>query len=140
MKICQIFCLVVLMCSPAMAIDLPWWVQRVDVTYGGVGGRGAVTLSGQWRDTCIPDAIGHRQLGGNEVQLEITQPGLNTACGDAITPWSLTEEFGPIDSPRFSIYGSLVSVDPRDRNVRQNLAGPDLLASVAPPSAFNSKD
>jgi len=112
--------------------DLPWYIDSVSVTPPGFGGVGAVQVSGVWLDTCAPDAISHsvtRNQGnqGNQVDLEIQQPGLNTGCGDFPTPWSLTEEFTVASNGNLSIFGTLVAVDPQDRGIRSLLSGPDLL-------------
>ncbi len=106
--------------------ELPWYVSSVTVTQPGSDGLGAVRLDGLWPDTCVPDAISH-QVSGNHIQLSIAQPGLNVGCGDLPSPWSLTEEFTPNDDGNFSIFGSLFSIDPADRGIREQLSGPDLL-------------
>ena len=105
----------------------PFWVESVSVTEPRAG-VGAVHLSGIWIDTCVPDTISHTVDGGR-IDLEVTVPNLNTGCGDALTPWALSEEFqlpvGNADS--YSIYGNLVAVDPANRSIRDPLSGPDLL-------------
>ena len=112
--------------------ELPWWVSDVRVTLPDGSGLGAVTLSGDWIDTCVPDAIGH-SLSAGTLTLEVTVPNLEVGCGDAITPWSLTEEFGPVDQLPLTVEGIITAVSPLNRNVRDPLSGPDRLAHIAPP-------
>ena len=121
-------------CFPraSCAIDLPAWVESVVVTQPQPGGIGAVSLGGHWLDTCVPDTVAHRQAEG-AIHLEVTHPGINVGCGDAITPWSLTEEFGPLAEDTSQILATLIAVDPQDRNVRKVVSGPDLLALLHPP-------
>ncbi|MEM7313233.1 MAG: hypothetical protein AAF497_08780 [Planctomycetota bacterium] len=114
--------------------DLPWYVDSVTVTSAGTNGIAAVRLDGVWPDTCVPDTISHR-VAGNHVQLSVTAPILNVGCGDLPSPWSLTEEFTANDAQNFSIFGSLIAVDPNDRNIRDHLSGPDLLYRTASPTA-----
>ena len=117
-----------------MGQDLPWYVDSVTVTPPGTNGIGSVRLAGTWLDTCIPDAVSHRTTG-DRVDLSLSVPIINVGCGDALTPWSLTEEFQLTDSRDFSIFGSLVAVDPNDRGIRDPLEGPDLLYRSAVPTA-----
>lgn len=114
--------------TPLPGQDLPFWVDSVQVTLPSPGGIGAVTLAGDWIDTCVPDAVSQTRAG-SVIDLEVTQPGLGVGCGDAITPWSLTEEFGPLPPGEFQVRGTLVAVNPNDRDVRETISGPDLLFS-----------
>lgn len=114
------------------AQTLPRWVDSVEIVRTTPGGIGSVTLSGIWHDTCVPDAISHR-LGEDRLSLTVTSPSLGVGCGDALTPWTLTEEFGPWDAPSFSVYGTAVLVNPHDRNERRIWSGPDLLVRRFPP-------
>lgn len=119
------------------AQELPWWVDSIEVTLPGMGGIGAVSLSGTWIDTGAPDAIGHSILDG-ALHLSVSAPDLNVPTGDALTPWSLTEEFGPLDpfaglGGINEIRGSIFSVDPNNRGVRQLVSGPDFLGWIVPP-------
>ena len=123
--------LAVLAFPSARAEELPWWVTSVSVTPPGVGGIGAVTLEGNWIDTGAPDAISSTILDG-KLHLTVAAPDLNVGTGDAITPWVLTEEFGPLDPSINEITGSIFSVDPANRGNRQWVSGPDFLAWIYP--------
>ncbi|MEQ8846652.1 dockerin type I domain-containing protein [Botrimarina sp.] len=121
----------------APAMELPWWLDSFELTPPGTGGVGAVTLSGTWIDTGAPDAIGHSVVDG-QLHFTVSAPDLNVATGDALTPWTLTEEFGPLDPYAGlggvnEIFGSIYSVDPRDRGLRELVSGPDLLGRIHPP-------
>ncbi|QDT69621.1 hypothetical protein MalM25_25600 [Planctomycetes bacterium MalM25] len=122
----------------ARAFELPWWIDSIEVTSPSTPlGIGAVTLNGTWIDTGAPDAIGHSVRDG-ALHLSVSAPGLNVPTGDALTPWSLTEEFGPLDpfagpGGVNEIFGSVWSVDPRDRSVRERVSGPDFLGWIIPP-------
>ena len=61
------------------------------------------------------------------------RPDLNVPTGDALTPWTLTEEFGPLDPAINEITGSIFSVDPNNRGLRQLVSGPDFLGWIIPP-------
>jgi probable HAF family extracellular repeat protein len=108
--------------------ELPDWLGSVRVARPSPGGIGAVTLSGEWIDSNAPDAISHTRTG-SIIDLEVTQPGLGVPGLDVITPWSLTEEFGPLPPGEFQIRGTLVSVNPHNRSIRERIFGPDLLFS-----------
>lgn len=121
----------------AAAVELPWWLDSITITPPGQSGLGAVTLSGTWIDTGAPDAIGHSVVGG-QLHLSVSAPDLGVPTGDALTPWTLTEEFGPLEpfaglGGVNEVFGSIWSVDPRDRGVRRLVAGPDFLGWVQPP-------
>ena len=97
-----------------------------------------MTLSGEWIDTCVPDAVSHTRAG-SLIDLEVTLPNLDVGCGDAITPWSLTEEFGPLPPGEFQIRGTLVAVNPANRDIRERVSGPDLLFTsvIVPQGRFH---
>ena len=118
--------------------DLPWWVDAVAVTPPNDSGVGSITLSGEWLDTCVPGTISH-DAAENRIDLTVEHPGINVGCGDAITPWSLTESFGPLSPGTYSIYGTLYAVDPSNPELRELVQGPDLLVDhyvVPEPSVF----
>lgn len=121
----------------ANATELPWWVDSVTVSPPGFGGIGAVTLEGVWRDTGAPDAISHSYTD-TALHLTVSAPGLNVATGDALTPWTLTEEFGPLPGSTTNelinnISGSVYLVDPNNRGLRELVSGPDRLGYLIPP-------
>ena len=116
--------------SAAYSQDFKWF-DTVEITPTDPGGIAAVTLGGTWIDTCIPDAVSHR-IDGRQIELNVTQPGLNTGCGDALTDWSLTEEIGPLEAGAYVVTGSLIAVDPSNRNHRQRLFGPDRIGRIEP--------
>lgn len=133
----RILLLTTICCVPTHASELPWWVDSIEVSPPGLGGIGAVTLSGTWIDTGAPDAISHSILDG-ALHFSVSAPDLNVATGDALTPWTLTEEFGPLPGlpsgdPINRIMGSIFSVDPANRGVRQLVSGPDFLGWIVPP-------
>ena len=72
------------------AADLPKWIGAVDVAPPNDLRVGAITLSGEWLDTCTPNMITHRVTDAT-IDLIVEHDGINVGCGDAITPWSLTE-------------------------------------------------
>ena len=109
-----------------LAQELPDWVGAVEVVPPDSLRFGAITLSGEWLDTCVPDIITHTVTDAI-IDLEIEHAGINVGCGDAITPWSLTEEFGPLETGSYSIHATLYAVDPVDRTNRQLVSGPDVL-------------
>ena len=108
------------------AADLPSWIGSVEVTPANNMNIGSITLAGDWLDTCVPDTIAH-DVTGNTIDLVVEHDGINVGCGDAITPWSLTEEFGPLAIGAYTIQGTLYAVDPADRTIRQRESGPDVL-------------
>ena len=110
------------------AVELPWWVEQVEVIEPAPGEIGSVMLAGVWRDGCVPDTISSEYSQEN-LHLTVTQPGLNVGCPDVESPWSLTHEYQAVDA-EYSILGTLVAVDPADRNIRETLSGPDLLARI----------
>ena len=110
------------------ANELPWWLDRVEVVEPVPGEIGSVKLAGVWRDGCVPDTISSEHLQG-DLHLTVTQPGLNVGCPEVESPWSLTHEFRA-GNAEYSVFGTLVAVDPSDRNIRETLSGPDLLAHV----------
>ncbi|TWT85342.1 hypothetical protein Pla123a_01490 [Posidoniimonas polymericola] len=116
--------------SPLAAFELPWWVDSVTVTQPGTGGIGSVRLDGVWWDTAAPDAISHSVVDG-ALHLSLSAPGL-AGAGDALTPWTLTEEFGPLDPIVNEITGSVWNVLPNDRGVRELVSGPDFLGWIYP--------
>jgi hypothetical protein len=116
----------------AMSVELPWWLQRVEVVAPEPGQIGAVQLAGIWRDGCVPDAVSSEHQG-SDLYLTVTQPGLHVGCPEVETSWSLTHEYRAIDRG-YSIFGTLVAVDPADRNLRELLSSPDLLTHVGRPS------
>ncbi|WP_425397683.1 hypothetical protein [Aeoliella sp.] len=118
--------------TSALAIELPWWVDSVSVSPPGLGGIGAVTLEGTWIDTGAPDAISHSVVNG-QLHFSVSAPDLNVGTGDALTPWTLTEEFGPLFADVNEIMGSIYSVDPADRSIRELVSGPDFLGWIYPP-------
>lgn len=126
------FLLVACTTTPTVALELPWWVDSVSVSPPGLGGIGAVTLEGTWIDTGAPDAISHSVIDG-QLHFSVSAPDLNVGTGDALTPWRLTEEFGPLFADVNEIVGSIYSVDPADRSVRELVSGPDLLGWIYPP-------
>ena len=85
---------------------LPDWVESVTTTPLDDTGRGSVTLAGNWLDTCAPDTIDH-SISNTTIELFVEHSALNVGCGDAITAWSLTEEFGPLLPATYSIFGTL---------------------------------
>jgi hypothetical protein len=66
------------------------------------------------------------------IALVVEHDGINVGCGDAITPWSLTEEFGPLAPATYSITATLYAVDPNDRQNRILESGPDVLVETYP--------
>ncbi|TWT32423.1 hypothetical protein KOR34_41860 [Posidoniimonas corsicana] len=120
-----------LCCAPLSAFELPWWVDSVTVTQPGLGGVGAIQLEGVWWDTAAPDAISHGVVDG-ALHLTLAAPGL-AGAGDALTPWTLTEEFGPLTPGINGITGSVLNVHPEDRGIRELVSGPDFLGWIYPP-------
>ncbi len=114
---------------PSVKAELPEWVGDVSTTPPDNAGIGSVTLSGIWLDTCAPDMISH-VVESKQILLTVEHDGgITVGCGDRPTPWSLTEQFGPLAPANYSIFGSLYAVDPQDRTVRELEFGPDLLVS-----------
>ena len=111
--------------------ELPSWIDSMIVTPLDDTQRGALTLSGDWLDTCVPDTVSHTVADG-VIALVVEHDGINVGCGDAITPWSLTEEFGPLAPTTYSITATLYAVDPNDRQNRILESGPDVLVETYP--------
>lgn len=120
--------ILLLIAGVAKGVELPWWVDQVEVVEPVPGEIGSVKLAGVWRDGCVPDAISSEHLRG-DLHLTVTQPGLNVGCPEVESPWSLTHEFRAEDTA-YSIFGTLDAVDPSNRNIRDLLSGPDLLAHI----------
>ncbi|MEO0531566.1 MAG: hypothetical protein AAF266_13475, partial [Planctomycetota bacterium] len=126
----------ILLTTPlATAVELPWWVDSVTVTppvpQGGLS-YGAVTLSGTWIDSGAPDAIGHTFRDG-ALHLSVSAPNLGVPTLDVLTPWTLTEEFAYTDFSVNEIFGSIFSVDPRQRGYRVPVSTDDFLGYLFPP-------
>ncbi len=67
----------------------------------------SVTVTGTWRNTCVPDRTSH-EIEGNEVRIHIYDPhGPDTMCGQALTDWSLTERIGQLEPGRYTVLVSL---------------------------------
>lgn len=52
------------------------------------------TFSGDWPDTCVPETCEY-EIDGGEIRVGLTTYP-DHGCGDAITPYSLTAEIGPL--------------------------------------------
>ncbi|MBN1127000.1 MAG: hypothetical protein JXA82_18505 [Sedimentisphaerales bacterium] len=67
----------------------------------------AITLSGLWMDTCVPNFL-TAQVDGNIILLRVAliypEP---VGCGDAITPWELSTSVGPLEAGRYLVYATL---------------------------------
>lgn len=118
--------LLLLSVSTAHGTDLPYWVGQVATPPPDENEIGSITLSGDWLDTCVPNAIFH-EVDANNILLSVEHPGINVGCGDAITFWSLTESFGPLTPGNYEIFATLFAVDPNDPLLREKVSGPDLL-------------
>jgi len=67
----------------------------------------AITLSGHWGDSCIPN-VSNISVVGNDIYFDVIldyPPGI--ICLFVITPWELTEYVGPLSLGTYSIYASL---------------------------------
>ena len=123
-----IFVAIVLLILPTRlsGAELLSGLDTIAVTPPNREGIGTITLSGNWLDTCVPNSISH-SVTGTSIDLILEHDGINVGCGDAITPWSLTEQLGPLAPATYTILGTLYAVDPLDRTVRQLASGPDVL-------------
>jgi hypothetical protein len=101
-----------------------WWPPQVSVTPPDAARIGSITLFGDWPDNGAPETIAHVVLG-DRIDVDVDHvAGYLTV----ITPWSLTEQFGPLPPGTYSIYGSLFILDdPLDPASRRLEYGPDLL-------------
>ncbi len=61
-----------------------------------------ITLSGEWPDSCQPDASSV-QVTGNRIDFTVESPG--GICLPVITPWSRTETVGPLGAGVYEVYG-----------------------------------
>lgn len=133
-----VFALLLCGAGRAPAIDLPYWVGEVATTAPDENGIGFITLSGEWGDSCAPDAISH-EFVWDTIQLVVEHPGINVTCLTVITPWLLTESFGPLPPGSYDIFATLYAVDPHGLEMREKVSGPDLLVEryvVPEPSAL----
>ncbi len=133
-------CAAVMLCGvqQIQADEPPSWIDALTVTPPNEAGVGSITLSGEWLDTCTPDTEFH-EVEESRIDIIVEHPGINVGCGDAITPWSLTESIGPLPPRTYSIYATLYEVDPNNSSLRELVQGPDLLVTdyvVAEPSAL----
>jgi hypothetical protein len=67
------------------------------------------------------------------IDVTAEHPGINVGCGDALTPWSLHETFGPLAAGTYELVLSLFAVDPANPDVRELVEGPTSLALIPQP-------
>jgi hypothetical protein len=68
----------------------------------------AITLSGDWPDSCIPNGSAV-SVTGNDIYFDVIwdyPPG--TACLTVITPWARTESVGPLSPGTYTVYARLI--------------------------------
>jgi hypothetical protein len=68
----------------------------------------AITLGGEWGDTCIPNASAI-SVEGNDIYFDVIwdyPPDI--ICAYMITPWELTEFVGPLPCGTYTIYARVV--------------------------------
>lgn len=65
----------------------------------------ALTVSGQWPDSCIPNFISSA-VSGNEVDLFTVRDPPPTFCLTVIRPWSLTANVGPLPAGTYTVYAT----------------------------------
>ena len=105
--------------------QLPSWVDSVEVTAPNNAAIGSISLAGNWRDGCFPGTISHT-VTSTTIDLTVEHL-INLECAQVVTPWSLTEEFGPLEPAAYTILGTLYGVDASDPLNRQLESGPDVL-------------
>ena len=67
----------------------------------------SLVMEGQWLDTCVPTSMDISRIGPSilvDVQLEY-EP--DTGCGDAITPYRLEGEIGPLPAGQYTVYARI---------------------------------
>jgi hypothetical protein len=68
----------------------------------------AITLGGDWSDSCIPNASNVLVMG-NDIYFDVIldyPPGIY--CATVITPWGLTESVGPLSPGAYTVYARIV--------------------------------
>jgi hypothetical protein len=69
------------------------------------------TISGIWRDGCVPDRIAHRRVE-QTIYVEVEFPGIDVFCTQALELFSLTETLGRLPAGTYDVIGSIYAYDP----------------------------
>jgi len=89
--------------------DQPWWWPPPNIKIVPQNPTSSdvieITLSGQWPDTCIPSSL-PILVTGNDIYFTVISDD-SEVCGDAITPWSITQSVGPLSPGTYRVYASL---------------------------------
>ncbi|MHC4474260.1 MAG: LamG domain-containing protein [Planctomycetota bacterium] len=101
---------VVLLMARSVVGALPWWLGAVQI-YPQNPTRNdvvAITLSGEWPDSCVPNDSGI-SLAGQDIYFDVFQPGgfcFPVCC----FPWQFTELVGPLPLGTYTVYAQLSTV------------------------------
>lgn len=103
-KLPLLLALAALLASPAAAQVVPYAnVATIPAAPAPTDGI-ALTLSGQWNDTCTP-SLSQASLSRNgfALRVHLDYTGFSGACGAAITPWTLTVPVGALGEGTYSV-------------------------------------
>jgi hypothetical protein len=64
-----------------------------------------LTLSGDWHDACIPN-MSSVQVTGTDIDFTTIREPPPGICAAVITPWSLTEQVGPLAPATYTVYAT----------------------------------
>ena len=105
----------VLVCAHAPALGeclTGWWWPPQEIVISPaepeVGEPVEITVSGIWLDTCAPNASGQRVVE-SRIGIDVVQQfdTCDRFCGDALTPWSLTEIVEELNAGTYEICATL---------------------------------
>jgi len=65
----------------------------------------AITLSGTWPDSCVPD-VSYISVEGNDIYFGVIR-SFSESCSQELTPWQLTESVGPLSPGTYNLYIAL---------------------------------
>jgi hypothetical protein len=66
----------------------------------------AITLGGEWGDSCIPN-VSNISVIGNNIYFDVIRDYPSPVCLTIIMPWELTESVGPLSPGMYSVYARL---------------------------------
>ncbi len=108
MRIALWFLIIIVLANPCVSPAAIIGLDRIEIDPPGAGIHGqtvTLTLSGIWLDTCVPQFIEH-EVGEGEIIVSAVNPGGPLiGCGDALTPWELRVQVGPLTHGAYDILG-----------------------------------
>lgn len=82
---------------------------EVDPAAPTPGDEVGITLAGNWGDSCTPNGSSI-SVSGNSIYFDVIHDyPVGTGCLQVITPWSQTEQVGPLAAGTYGVYARLIS-------------------------------